>query len=131
MEYFKCMDCYFQYPDKQVFMNHRQKHTLNVEPTSNTPEPSNPELIRSTNLAPSNVGQKRKLTCRNCGECFTEKRLLMNHRRDHHPLDRKPCRYDLEDNCSFEAKECWYRHDSNGPQTVNRTTRMINKEGGA
>ena len=131
VEYFKCMDCSFQDPDKQVFMNHRKKHISNVEPTSNTQKPSNPELPRATNLAQNNFVQKRKLTCRSCGEGFNEKRLLINHRRDHHPLDRKPCRYDLEDNCSFAAEECWYRHDSNRPQTESRTTRIINKEGGA
>ena len=127
VEYFKCMDCYFQDPDKQVFINHRKKHTLNVEQRSNTTEPGNPEITRASILTPNNVGQKRKLTCRNCRECFNEKRLLMNHRRDQHPLDRKPCRYDLEDNCSFSAEECWYRHHSNGTQTGNRTNIVINQ----
>ena len=107
VEYFSCMDCPFQDPDKNVFFNHRKIHTTST--------------LTSKGEQQRHVQPSKNFICRNCKDSFINKRLLMNHRRDIHPFSRRQCRYDLEDSCSYPAEECWYRHSTdrqeNGAQT--------------
>ena len=51
----------------------------------------------------------------------------MNHRRDVHPERRRRCRNDMNDNCSYEASECWWKHGSN-TQKVSTHIQEKNKE---
>ena len=114
VEYLRCMDCSFQDPDKNVFLNHRKMHTTNANSTKNAEEKKS-------------VEQSTHLICRNCKDSFKTKRLLMNHRRDNHPLSRRQCRYDLEDNCSYSSEECWYRHNTSRSEKQMHGTKSLSE----
>ena len=55
--------------------------------------------------------ETESIQCRNCGEMFSSKWNLMNHRRNMHPTN-KPCRNDAIGRCNFTAEVCWWKHKS-------------------
>ena len=51
-----------------------------------------------------------KLKCRNCGEQFTAKWDLMNHRKTMHSSTVAVCRNYSVGKCNFSAEICWWNH---------------------
>ena len=50
------------------------------------------------------------IKCNNCGEQFSDKRNLMNHRKLNHLNTVANCRNNLVGKCSFSDKMCWWNH---------------------
>ena len=86
-EQYNCIDCDFQGSSQFQLRKHiNLKHVVN--------ESSSKDMIK----------------CRNCGEEFTEKWRLMNHRKSEHISSVALCRNNIEGNCKFAADMCWWNH---------------------
>ena len=59
-----------------------------------------------------------KKECNVCKNEFSDWWNLMNHRRDVHPERRRRCRNDINDNCSYEASECWWKHKTDNLKVI-------------
>ena len=77
------------------------------------------EKLTKKEIAPI-VSQNNEFKCRNCKQEFTNKWLLMNHRRDNHHDNRRMCYYDAENKCTFSAELCWYKHKDNKHKQIHK-----------
>ena len=89
----------------------------------NAPRCSDDNIKTASQNTNAREGQ---FVCRDCKEKFKTKWMLMSHRRDHHPIN-KMCFYDAEDNCSFSADQCWYKHKESRCNT-NSEERVSNQK---
>ena len=53
------------------------------------------------------------IKCRNCGDVFSEKWSLMNHRKNKHSNTVAQCRNFLDGNCTYQEDVCWWNHIKN------------------
>ena len=51
------------------------------------------------------------IKCRTCGEQFSDKWNLMNHRKKKYLHAVAPCRNNSAENCNFSADMCWWNHE--------------------
>ena len=86
---YNCMDCYFQGTSKQELTTH-----INIK-----------HKTERVDL----------LKCRNCGESFTSKPNLMDHRKDKHASTVAPCRNNIRGACQFSSNMCWWSHAEQTP----------------
>ena len=70
------------------------------------------ELNKHINLKhmKSNRNDQNSIECRNCGENFSSKWNLMNHRKSMHLNSVAYCRNKLEGKCNFSDEICWWNH---------------------
>ena len=84
---FNCAECYFQGTTKDELTKHiRIKHKVKVS---------------------TQVGA---LKCRNCGEAFSFKTDLMDHRKSEHLSTVAVCRNYSNGNCPYSSSMCWWLH---------------------
>ena len=70
------------------------------------------ELNKHINLKHKSAGRDDgTLNCRNCGESFSSKWNLMNHRKNKHAETVAYCRNNLEGKCTYADNMCWWSHD--------------------
>ena len=89
-----CTHCDFQTNSGPVLLKHlveRQGH-----------QPARPGMLDSSHI----------IQCRNCKIYFKSKHTLMEHRKIHHPSNRK-CRDFLKGECQRSENDCWYVHKFN------------------
>ena len=82
---FNCQECYFQ-GTKQM------------------------ELNKHINLKHNKGETEGTINCRNCGEGFSTKWNLMNHRKSKHLDTVAYCRNNIEGRCSYSDEMCWWNH---------------------
>ena len=64
------------------------------------------------------IPAKYEEVCYTCKNVFESYWHLMNHRKNEHP-SIKNCRYFLKDMCSFDAVDCWYKHEKKSEANSN------------
>ena len=80
---FNCNDCDFQGNDRNLLQKHINiKHTM-----------------------------INKVNCRSCGEEFTMKRDLMQHRKKKHIETVAPCSKKINGQCDYSDEMCWWSHE--------------------
>ena len=82
---FNCQECYFQ-ATKQM------------------------ELNKHINLKHNKGETEGTINCRNCGEGFSTKWNLMNHRKSKHSETVAYCRNNIDGMCSYSDAMCWWNH---------------------
>ena len=119
VERFECTICEISFERENDLKNHSVKsHKENVEYNCHFcsfqghDEASLTKHYKETNHDSSNeiTSPSNTFNCHSCGESFTSKNSLMDHRRDQHKDQIKRCRYFLKGICEFEDETCWYRH---------------------
>ena len=84
---FNCNECYFQGTSKSELSKHfNLKHTTDQKEEENV------------------------ITCKTCGDKFSTKWSLMNHRKAKHINTVAFCRNKLEGKCDFADEKCWWNH---------------------
>ena len=94
-----CTHCDFQTNSGPVLLKHlivRQGH-----------QPARPGMLDTNHI----------IQCRNCKIYFKSKHTLMEHRKTHHPSNRR-CRDFLKGECLRSEEECWYVHNFNNENEV-------------
>ena len=92
-----CNDCHFQAssgPELRKYLNKKNHNPV--------------EGIDKESLGET-------LTCKGCGEEFSEWWNLMNHRQDALPDNRRRCKNYINGECEYSAEgphECWWRHEA-------------------
>ena len=86
---FNCNECDFQGTSKTQIDKHiKLKHEVN------------------------NQNKGGMIKCRNCGEQFSQKWDLMNHRKLQHKETVAHCKNNQVGKCQFTAESCWWSHDT-------------------
>ena len=104
-----------------------KEHLKNAHPRRTTTEKSIDEHIHCNtprcpdeefqNVSQNKNSKESQFVCRSCKENFGAKWQLMNHRRDNHPTNKMGFYY-AENECSFSASQCWYKHKENISSTT-------------
>ena len=104
----------------EIVTKQRSRRNRRVEPEYNCTECSyqgteKEELTKHMNIKHRADGSMR---CRNCGEPFSSRSNLLEHRKDMHADVVAPCRNYLSGNCPYSNLMCWWSHD-NQPRQEN------------
>ena len=77
------------------------------------------QLNKHINLKHRLEGQniRNVIHCNNCGEQFSDKWNLMNHRKRMHINTVALCKNNLVGKCSFTSEMCWWNHDNRLSET--------------
>ena len=101
-----CYDCQFQASSGSELRKHLNQKSHSAAP----------------GVIEKNLG--KTMTCKGCGEEFSEWWNLMNHRRDNHPEKRRRCRNDIKGECDYSDEgpnRCWWRHEKGNSTKENDT----------
>ena len=121
----KCHNCYEHFDSKVNLMIHRKTaHSDKINICRYFADGSckfrNEGWYRHSEnvqeIPQENPSEEQQFKCNSCGEIFTTKSNLMNHRKNTHYYTISKCREYAKGNCPRADVNCWYLHsDSSTP----------------